>query len=180
LPIVGVIGSGTKEWKDRTEPFGHWLAHQTVHLLTGGGGGVMTAVNRAFCKVSDRKGHTIGILPSQPDDPLCHPKSGYPNPWIEIPIHTHLPLTGMEGTDPQSRNHLTVLSSNIIVAFPGGVGTASEIMLAVKYNRPLIAFVEREEEIPNLSDDVSQLTTLQEVQTFLISFLHPNSGFDHT
>ena len=172
MPIVGVIGSGTKEWRERTEPFGSWLGHQPAHLLTGGGGGVMTAVCRAFCEISGRKGHTIGILPSQQDDPLCHPKPGYPNPWIEIPIHTHLPLTGHEGTEPQSRNHLTVLSSDIVVAFPGGAGTASEVSLALQYNRPLVAFIEQEGDIPNLSKSVSRMSTLEEIQTFIESFLH--------
>ena len=46
LPVVGVMGSGEKEHLPRTEDLGRWLATQRVHLLTGGGKGVMTAVSR--------------------------------------------------------------------------------------------------------------------------------------
>ena len=70
------------------------------------------------------------------------PKDGYPNRWVEIPVLTHLPLSGERGTEPMSRNHINVLSSDVIVALSGDAGTLSEVRLAVRYGRPVIAFVE--------------------------------------
>ena len=39
-----------------------------------------------------------------------------------------------------ARNVINVLSSRVVVACPGGAGTASEVALAVKCNRPVILF----------------------------------------
>jgi hypothetical protein len=47
------------------------------------------------------------------------PKEGYPNPWVEVPILTHLAgHLGPEGAD--SRNAINVLSAHRIIALPGG------------------------------------------------------------
>ena len=119
LPIVGVMGSGTEPHAERARPLGMWLASEGVHLLTGGGGGVMAAVSRAFFEVPDRAGRVIGVLPASTEASPPAPPSGYPNPWVEIPLLTHLSLSGARGTDPLSRNHLNVLSSDVIVALPG-------------------------------------------------------------
>ncbi|MEW5802568.1 MAG: molybdenum cofactor carrier protein [bacterium] len=67
-------------------------------------------------------------------------KPGYPNEWVEIPIITHLPLSGTQGKRALSRNHINVLTSRIIVALPGGPGTISEIELALEYRKPLLIF----------------------------------------
>ena len=115
-PIVGIIGSGDAEWAERTTDLGGWLARMGVHLLTGGGKGVMVSISRAFSEIPDRKGLVIGVLPCQPDDPFSRPKEGYPNPWVEIPIATHLPLSGNEGAEPLSRNHINILSYTSLTA----------------------------------------------------------------
>ena len=52
LSIVGVMGSGTAPHAERARSVGQWLAQQGVHLLTGGGGGVMEAVSQAFFEVT--------------------------------------------------------------------------------------------------------------------------------
>ncbi|MHC4507097.1 MAG: SLOG cluster 4 domain-containing protein, partial [Planctomycetota bacterium] len=134
LPVVGVLGSGTAPHAERARAVGQWLAHEGVHLLTGGGAGVMEAVSRAFFEVPDRRGAVIGILPGSADGAI---PGGYPNPWVEIAISTHLPLSGERGTDALSRNHINVLSSDVLLALPGGAGTASEVRLALRYGRPL-------------------------------------------
>jgi len=64
-----------------------------------------------------------------------------PNPWVEVPIRTHLPLSGVDGTDPRSRNHINVLTADVVVALPGGDGTRSEVRLALRYGRPVVAFL---------------------------------------
>src|SRR5262245_42721662 len=106
-PIVGVMGSGKHPHGDRASEIGQWLAREGVHLLTGGGAGVMAAVSQAFYETPNRRGLVIGIIPSAEGAIL--PKVGYPNQWVEIPIFTHLPLSGKRGTEPMSRNHINVL-----------------------------------------------------------------------
>ncbi len=167
LPIVGVLGSGSEPHEEKARPLGEWLAREGVHLLTGGGGGVMEAVSRAFHRGPDRKGLVIGILPGESTDSGYTSKPGYPNPWVEIPIRTHLSKSGAEGTDPLSRNHLNVLTADVLIALPGSAGTASEVELALRYGRPLIAYLKGREEIPNLPDKVEVASDLEAVRAFV-------------
>jgi len=166
LPVVGVLGSGDAEHADKAASLGRWLGTLPVHLLTGGGRGVMTAVARAFAAVPGRAGLVVGIIPCSSDDPAV-PKPGYPNPFVELAIKTHLPLSGPDGTDTLSRNHLNVLTSDVLVALPGGAGTASEVALAVRYRRPVAAYLDDRSGIPHLPAAVPILSTLSEVQAFV-------------
>jgi uncharacterized protein (TIGR00725 family) len=171
LFIVGVMGSGSQSHADRAGALGRWLAREGVHLLTGGGGGVMASVSRAFCEVPDRRGLSIGVVPGWEEMAARDAPPGYPNRWVEIPIRTHLPLSGDRGTDPRSRNHINVLSSDVLVALPGGAGTASEIQLALRYGRPLVAYLEDRSEIEGLPDEALVRSSLAEVQEFVRSRL---------
>ncbi len=164
-PIVGVMGSGSEGHIDRAAPLGRWLAESGVHLLTGGGGGVMVAVSESFHSVSQRTGSVIGIIPW--DEDAGKPREGYPNPWVEIPIYTHLPLSGGRGKEPLSRNHINVLSSDVIVALPGDMGTASEVTLAVDYRCPIVAFVDSKDQIPGLSSEVPVEPNFEAVRAFV-------------
>ena len=128
LPIVGVMGSGTEPHQQRAFALGQWLATQRVHLLTGGGGGVMESVCAAFASVDDRVGKIIGILPGGIRGSEYLPMQGYPNQWIRLPIYTG---AGM------ARNAFNVLSANLCVALGGGPGTLSEIALALKAGAPV-------------------------------------------
>ncbi len=166
LPIVAVIGSGTRAHADRAAPLGRWLATEGVHLLTGGGGGVMAAVSEAFASAPDRRGVVIAVLPAR-STAVAEPPPGYPNPWVEIAILTHLPLTGDQGTEPLSRNHINVLSADVLVALPGGAGTRSEVLLARRYRRPLVAWLADRDEIPNLPEDVRVEASFERVQGFV-------------
>ena len=65
-PIVGVMGSGTEEYADLADPLGRWLAAFGVHLLTGGGRGVMAAVGRAFHAVTPRAGSVRSTSRAKP------------------------------------------------------------------------------------------------------------------
>jgi len=138
--IVGVMGSGEERHDALAAPLGRWIARQGHHLLTGGGGGVMTAVSEAFAMVPDRQGLVIGVLKGFPaqDGRVV---SATPNRWVEVPIRTHLPLSGVQGTDALSRNHVNVLTADVVVVLPGGAGTRSEVELAVRYAKPLVAFL---------------------------------------
>ncbi len=163
LPIVGVMGSGARAHEDLAGPLGRRLARLGVHLLTGGGAGVMTSVSRAFAEVEDRAGRVIGVLPmaDAAGDPGA--PAGYPNPWVEIPIRTHL---GRLGADPFSRNHVNVLASDVVVALPGSSGTASEVALAIRYGRPLVLFgdLDRARGLPHT---VATAVSVDEVVAFV-------------
>jgi uncharacterized protein (TIGR00725 family) len=163
LPIVGVMGSGSEAHERRAQQVGTWLATEGVHLLTGGGSGVMAAVSKAFHETAGRRGMIIGVIPSSASD-AAEPKRGYPNPWVEIPIFTHLPLTGERGTDPLSRNAINLLSSDVVIFLPGAAGTASEAHLAVAYERPAIAYLLSRSEIPHLPEGLPDTASFEEVQ----------------
>ena len=165
LPVVGVMGSGTDEHAERAEALGEWLAARGVHLLTGGGRGVMAAVSRGFCRHEPRRGLVLGVLPSQEGG--VEPKDGYPNPWVEIPIRTHLPLSGDQGTHELSRNHINVLTSDLIIALPGGRGTASEAELAQRYGKPIVAYLDARDDIDGLPADIPVVSSLAEVRSFV-------------
>ena len=132
------MGSHQNEWDELARPLGTWIATSGCHLLTGAGLGVMTAVARAFCTVSPRRGLSLGIVPTTEEaDGMFVPRPGYPNPWIEVPIVTPLSI-GVGGSI--SRNHVNILSSPIIVALPGSSGTRDEVTLALKYKKPILCF----------------------------------------
>jgi uncharacterized protein (TIGR00725 family) len=169
LPIVGVMGSGTRPYRERTEVLGKWLAKKNVHLLTGGGGGVMTSVSRSFTHVPDRLGRVMGIIPGTVTESGYKPLRGYPNPWVEIPVFTHLPLSGTSGSEQMSRNHINILTSDVIVALPGGYGTSSEVRLALYYQKPVVAYLHNRHEIPDLSEAVTVIKDLEVLKTFIRS-----------
>lgn len=159
---IGVMGSGKQPWTELAAPLGRALALAGYHLLTGGGQGVMRSVSEAFCAVPQRAGRSIGIVPTEavgePDEGrdggdggeggeglTFRPLPGYPNPFVEVPILSPLPRhlpDAPAGT--LSRNHINVLSSDVIVALPGNHGTRDEVGLAVRYGKPVILFGERE------------------------------------
>jgi len=134
------MGSGAERHDALAAPVGRWLAQQGVHLLTGGGGGVMEAVSEAFAQVPERRGLVLGILKGFPADD-GRVTVATPNRWVEVAIRTHLPLSGTQGTDPQSRNHVNVLTADVVVVLPGNDGTRSEVQLALRYGRPIVALV---------------------------------------
>ena len=138
--IVGVMGSGVDRHDELSAPLGRWIAASGHHLLTGGGGGVMEAVSEAFASVAGRQGLAIGVLKAVLDA-QGRVTPGTPNPWVEVPVRTHLPLSGSEGTDPRSRNHINVLTADLVIGLPGEDGTRSEMELALRYERPVVAFL---------------------------------------
>lgn len=168
LPIIAVLGSGEHEHSDRTEPLGRWLAELGVHLLTGGGGGVMNAVSRAFVSIRPRKGLALGVIPAAGMHDRRRPKAGYPNPFVEVPIFTHLPLSGRQGQDDLSRNHIIILTCDLAIALPGGDGTASEVQLAVKYGKNLIGFLKDRAEFPDFPSVAAVADNLAAIQKFVV------------
>ncbi len=170
-PIVGVMGSGTHEHDECARPLGALIASLGVHLLTGGGGGVMRAVSRAFTGYDGSRGACIGVLPCASEDDR-RPSPGYPNEFVEIAIRTHLPFSGERGADDLSRNHINILSSAAIVALPGGAGTRSEVDLALRYEKPLVGFARDPSLFAAFPASMTRLHDLRDVERFLAEVLN--------
>ncbi len=138
LPIVAIIGSGDPDHgnPELAAAVGRLIGEMGFHLLTGGGRGVMADACRGFTSVPERAGFALGIIPRSLTGDEA--KDGYPNPWVEIPILTH--LAGRLGPDGEdSRNPINVLTAWRIVALPGSAGTRAEIRLALRYGKPVLA-----------------------------------------
>ena len=120
-PIIGVMGGSrvTQEIADLAHELGQALARESWIVLSGGRNtGVMAAVSEGAAGAG---GLVVGILPDRNLD--CA------SPHLTIPIRTGL---------GDGRNVLNVLSSDVVVALPGGAGTLSEIALALKNRKPLM------------------------------------------
>ncbi len=117
------MGGGTATVEDTVSAYelGRLIAGQGWVLLNGGrNSGIMEASAKG---AYEHGGVTVGILP----DKDHHRASEY----IAIPV-----ITGMGS----ARNSINILSSDVVVACPGGPGTLSETALALKYDKPLIFF----------------------------------------
>jgi uncharacterized protein (TIGR00725 family) len=120
--IVGIMGGGyaSREAAETAYRLGALIAREGWVLLNGGrAAGVMEASARG---ARDQGGLTVGILPGS----SIEGASGA----IDIPI-----LTGMG----DARNCINVLTSDVVIACPGGAGTLSEVALALKNGRHVIA-----------------------------------------
>jgi uncharacterized protein (TIGR00725 family) len=138
--LIGVMGSGTEEYREWVVPLARWIAEHGYDLITGAGQGVMRVAAEAFVSVPGRRGLSVGIVPGEVVDGVYRPKAGYPNPHIELPVFTHLPLSGERGRESMSRNHLNVLTAQALVVLPGDAGTLSEAELALRYRKPALLF----------------------------------------
>jgi uncharacterized protein (TIGR00725 family) len=98
---------------------GREIARNDAILVCGGLGGVMRAAARG---AKEAGGYTIGILPGA----LIQEANDY----IDFPV-----ATGMG----QARNAVIVQTAQVIIAIAGGYGTLSEIAMALKIGKKVIA-----------------------------------------
>ncbi len=138
--IIGVMGSHEEDWEQFAAPAGRLIAQRGYHLLTGAGGGTMTAVSKAFMEVEGREGVVIGIKPIQDYKGEKPSKEEFPNPYIDVPIATPLSAKAQNDAMPYSRNLVNVMSSDALVILPGSHGTQNEVSIALMYNKPLVMF----------------------------------------
>lgn len=115
--IGGARGEG--EILDDAEEVGRRIAEAGAVLVCGGRTGVMEAASRG---ASEAGGTVIGVLPTA--DPADA------NPYV-----THVIATGVG----QARNLAVVGSGDAVIAIGGEWGTLSEIALARRLERPVIA-----------------------------------------
>jgi len=124
-PMVAVIGDGDPRGPDAhrvlewAEEVGALLARGGASVVTGGLGGVMRAAARGATAAG---GMTVGILPG--DDP------SEANEFIQLPLATGLGVV---------RNLVVVTSADAVVAVGGRHGTLSEIGLALRMGRQVVA-----------------------------------------
>ena len=121
-PYVAVVGAGgdvAPEVLAIAEAVGAELARRGAVVVTGGLGGVMEAA----CRGARRGGAvTLGILPG--DDRAAA------NPFVAVAVATGL---------GELRNGLVVRSADALIAIAGEHGTLSEIALALKAGKRVIA-----------------------------------------
>lgn len=124
-PHIAVIGDGDPrgleahrilEW---AEEVGQLLARAGATVVTGGLGGVMRAASRGAAGAG---GATIGILPGA--------DASEANEYVSVAIPTGLGVV---------RNLVVVTASDAVLAVGGRHGTLSEIGLALRMGRHVVA-----------------------------------------
>ena len=118
---VSVIGAGSCDENvgAQARELGALLAEAGYVIVCGGLGGVMEAVCQG---ASSRGGISIGILPGENRNAV--------NEYVTLPVATSL---------SHMRNYLVVINGDIVVAVEGETGTLSELALALKSGRKVIA-----------------------------------------
>ena len=120
--IIGVMGAGesaTKADVDNAYQLGQLIAQQGWILLTGGrNAGVMHAASRGAKAAG---GLTIGILPGKNTKGVSSA--------VDIAIVTDM---------GNARNNINVLTCDAVIACGMGMGTASEIALALKNGKVVV------------------------------------------
>jgi uncharacterized protein (TIGR00725 family) len=118
---IAVIGAGDAPPAvcDLAFEAGAAIARREAILICGGRGGVM---NAAAHGARSAGGLTVGILPGY--------DRAEANPHIQVPIATGI---------GEARNVIVVASADAVIALQGEGGTLSEIGLALKLRRPIIA-----------------------------------------
>jgi uncharacterized protein (TIGR00725 family) len=120
-PYVSVVGSGTAtgELYENAREIGRLVAERGGIVVCGGRSGVMEAAARG---AREAGGTAIGILPDEDRNRA--------NEYLSFSIAT--------GTG-HARNLAVVCTGDVVVAVGGENGTLSEIGLALKVGRPVVA-----------------------------------------
>ena len=118
---VAVVGAAeaTAEEAEAAAEVGRLLAEAGAVLVCGGLGGVMEAAARGCERAG---GTSVGILPGD----------------TRAGANRHLSAAIATGLG-EARNALVVRAADAVIAIGGGFGTLSEIGLALKMGRPVIA-----------------------------------------
>jgi uncharacterized protein (TIGR00725 family) len=120
-PYVAVVGSGTAsgELYEKAREIGRLVAERGGTVVCGGRSGVMEAASRGAAEAG---GTAIGILPDEDRESA--------NEYLKYSVAT--------GTG-HARNLAVVCSGDVVIAVGGEYGTLSEIGLALKVGRPVVA-----------------------------------------
>jgi uncharacterized protein (TIGR00725 family) len=120
-PYVSVVGSGTAtgELYEKAREVGRLVAARGGTVVCGGRSGVMEAAARG---ATEAGGVAIGILPDEDREQA--------NELLSYSIAT--------GTG-HARNLAVVCSGDVVISVGGEYGTLSEMGLALKVGRPVVA-----------------------------------------
>lgn len=121
MTIIGVSGAGScdEQVAAIARQVGELIAQKGAAVVCGGLGGVMEAAAAGACAYG---GLTIGLLPGG--------NRRDANPHIKIPIVTDL---------GHARNAVLAQTAQGLVAVAGEYGTLSEISMALKLGKPVVA-----------------------------------------
>ncbi len=116
---VSVIGAGScdEELERIAERVGELLAENGCVVINGGLGGVMEAVSRGARK---KGGTVVGILPDLSDG----------NDYLSVRVRTNM---------GHARNVIVAQSGDVVISIGGGYGTVSEMAIALKTGRKVVA-----------------------------------------
>ncbi len=121
-PVVGVMGGGqaSKEAMESAELLGRLIAQRGWILLNGGrNAGIMAASSRG---AKEAGGFVVGVLPDADDCSV--------SPDLDLAIMTNM---------GDARNVINVLSSDVVIACEGREGTLSEVAIALKNGKRVVA-----------------------------------------
>lgn len=153
---------GPSKPKDRilelAEEVGAEVARAGAILLTGGLGGAMEAASRGAKRAG---GVTIGMLPGATRREA--------NPFLDYSIPT-----GMG----EIRNALLIRACDGVIAVGGGVGTLSEIALALRLGKPLAGLETWQARVGATSARIRQAGSPREAVATVIQALRVQSGND--
>jgi uncharacterized protein (TIGR00725 family) len=123
--IVGVIGASHPSEKGYAAALevGRLIARKGWVLVCGGLGGVMEAASRGC---AEEGGTVLGILPG--------PERDEANPFVTLPLPTNL---------GHARNVVIAHCAQALIAVEGEYGTLSEMAVALKLGRPVVALEEK-------------------------------------
>jgi len=113
-------GGPNKEELELAEEIGYLLAKKNIAIITGGKGGVMTAVCQGAKKIENSL--TIGVI-SGP--------RGTANQWTDIEVITGSKVAGWDEI-------LIPLMSDAVIVIGGGAGTLQEISVCYRNRVPII------------------------------------------
>jgi uncharacterized protein (TIGR00725 family) len=118
---VSVIGPGqaTGQEREAAEAVGRGLAQAGAVVVCGGLGGVMEAAAKGALEAG---GTCVGLLPGR--------ERAAGNPYLTLALPTGL---------GELRNGLVVAAADALVAIGGSWGTLSEIALALRTGKPVVA-----------------------------------------
>lgn len=126
--VIGIMGPGAGASAENLRDayaLGQAIAAQEWVVLTGGrAAGVMDAASRG---AKEAGGFTIGILPGKDYQGLSQ--------FVDVAICTDM---------GNGRNNINVLSADVVIAVGMGMGTLSEVALAVKNQKPVLLLLRSE------------------------------------
>lgn len=138
-PVIGVMGGSkaNKQVCETARKLGELIARRGWILLNGGRNRGVMAASAAGARAAIVEGATglvVGVLPNS--------TSSKASPDLDVAI-----VTGLG----DARNLINVLSSDVVIACAGGLGTWSEIVLALKHHKHVIRLGATDAGLPSFS-----------------------------